>query len=58
MVLVWGTEEAFIQHGFRTALVLDVQDIYIWLQYGYRMVSVCGTEEAFIQKGFRTALEL
>ena len=58
MVVVRGTEEAFIQHGFRTGLVLDTQDICIWLQCGYRMVSVWGTEEAFIQNGFRTTLEL
>ena len=56
MVLVWSTEEAFIQHGFRTTLVPVIfkAKIFVfyfsidtgWFQYG-------GTEEVFIRHEFQ-----
>ena len=59
VVSVWGTEDTFIQHGFRTALVLNNEDIFylvsLLIQDGFSMGHCC-TEVVFIQHGFRTPL--
>ena len=59
VVSVWGTEDTFIQHGFRTTLVLNNEDIFylasLLIQDGFSMGHCC-TEVVFIQHGFRTPL--